>query len=53
MKKPFFIFYSWRCLLPVKIICHPNGGILGRGGGKCEDFFTTRQHEKLNWEDKR
>ncbi|MGV3588713.1 MAG: DUF6970 domain-containing protein [Adhaeribacter sp.] len=35
------------------LICYPDGGITGRGDGKCEDFFATRQHEKLIWEDKR
>jgi hypothetical protein len=35
------------------LICHPDGGITGRGDGKCEDFFSTRQNEELVWEDKR
>ena len=35
------------------LICHPDGGITGRGDGKCEDFFASRQNEKLVWEDKR
>lgn len=35
------------------LICYPDGGITGRGDGKCEDFFATRQNGKLIWEDKR
>ena len=35
------------------LICHPDGGITGRGDGKCEDFFSARQKEKLVWENKR
>jgi hypothetical protein len=35
------------------IICHPDGGITGRGDGKCSDFFEKRKDEKLIWEDNR
>jgi hypothetical protein len=35
------------------LICYPDGGIAGRGDGKCEDFFSARQNEILVWEDKR
>lgn len=35
------------------IICSPDGGITGKGDGKCPDFFTNRSDEKLIWEDQR
>ncbi|HSI91017.1 MAG TPA: hypothetical protein VK927_07865 [Adhaeribacter sp.] len=34
-------------------LCQPDGGITGRGDGKCPDFFETRTNEKLIWEDLR
>lgn len=34
-------------------LCQPDGGITGRGDGKCADFFQTRTNEKLIWEDLR
>ncbi|MDB5263739.1 MAG: hypothetical protein JWQ14_3022 [Adhaeribacter sp.] len=34
-------------------ICAPDGGITGRGDGKCPEFFATRQNGILVWEDKR
>lgn len=34
-------------------ICSPDGGITGKGDGRCPDFFSTRKNEKLIWEDKR
>lgn len=36
-----------------KQLCQPDGGITGRGDGKCPDFFETRTEEKLIWEDLR
>ncbi len=36
-----------------KQLCQPDGGITGRGDGKCADFFQTRTNEKLIWEDLR
>ena len=34
-------------------ICSPDGGITGKGDGKCPDFFEKRTNETLIWEDKR
>jgi hypothetical protein len=36
-----------------KIICAPDGGLAGRGDGKCPDFVAERSAEKLIWEDPR
>ncbi|WP_231717499.1 DUF6970 domain-containing protein [Hymenobacter sp. DG25A] len=36
-----------------KVICQPDGGITGRGDGKCPDFEKNRTNEKLVWEDAR
>ncbi|WP_439880829.1 DUF6970 domain-containing protein [Pontibacter sp. MBLB2868] len=35
------------------VLCEPDGGITGRGDGRCPDFFERRQNETLIWEDKR
>lgn len=34
-------------------ICEPDGGITGKGDGRCTDFFDKRAEETLIWEDKR
>ena len=34
-------------------LCEPDGGITGRGDGKCADFFEARTDEKLLWADTR
>ena len=34
-------------------LCQPDGGITGKGDGKCADFFKTRTEEQLVWEDPR
>ena len=36
-----------------RVICAPDGGITGRGDGRCPDFFSERTKEKLIWEDPR
>lgn len=36
-----------------KLICSPDGGITGRGGGGCPDFFSTRAQESHVWADSR
>jgi len=36
-----------------RLICSPDGGITGKGDGKCTDFFTERTNEKLIWKDTR
>ncbi|WP_276498415.1 DUF6970 domain-containing protein [Pontibacter litorisediminis] len=35
------------------ILCEPDGGITGRGDGRCPDFFEQRHNETLVWEDNR
>ena len=35
------------------LICHPDGGLTGRGDGKCAEFFSACTNEKLVREDKR
>ena len=34
-------------------LCAPDGGIAGRGDGKCPDFFDQRTNEQLIWQDGR
>ena len=34
-------------------ICAPDGGLTGRGDGRCPDFFEKRTGEKLVWQDTR
>ena len=36
-----------------ELICHPDGGITGRGDGRCPDFFSARSSEQLIWRDPR
>ncbi|MDQ2769324.1 MAG: hypothetical protein M3Y54_02340 [Bacteroidota bacterium] len=36
-----------------KLICQPDGGITGRGDGKCPDFDKHKANEKLVWQDPR
>jgi hypothetical protein len=35
------------------IFCHPDGGITGRGDGKCTDFNSSKTKEVLIWKDDR
>ena len=35
------------------VICSPDGGLAGKGDGKCSDFFDTRTGEQLIWQDTR
>jgi hypothetical protein len=35
------------------IICAPDGGLTGKGDGKCTDFFSQRANEQLIWMDTR
>ncbi len=35
------------------IICAPDGGLTGKGDGKCPDFFSQRTNEQLIWMDTR
>ena len=34
-----------------ELICHPDGGITGRGDGSCPDFEKERSEEKIIWRD--
>ena len=36
-----------------KLVCHPDGGITGKGDGKCPDFEKNKTNEKLVWQDPR
>jgi len=33
------------------IMCHPDGGIAGKGDGRCADFFVERRNERIVWRD--
>ena len=35
------------------LICHPDGGITGKGDGKCRYFEKRKTNEKLVWQDPR
>lgn len=35
------------------IICSADGGLTGKGDGRCPDFFEKRTDEKLVWHDER
>jgi hypothetical protein len=35
------------------LLCHPDGGLTGRGDGRCSDFLDTRRNERLIWTDPR
>jgi hypothetical protein len=48
------------CDIPSKLfdkdgnqLCEPDGGITGKGDGRCPDFFEKRTNETIIWEDKR
>ena len=34
-------------------LCAPDGGLTGKGDGKCTDFFDQRSNEQLVWKDSR
>jgi hypothetical protein len=36
-----------------QVICHPDGGLAGKGDGRCPDFFTLRTNETIIWRDPR
>jgi len=36
-----------------KVICNPDGGITGKGDGKCADFTKNKTNEKMVWQDPR
>ncbi len=36
-----------------KVLCHPEGGLTGRGDGECSSFSKRRTDEQLVWQDPR
>jgi hypothetical protein len=36
-----------------EVVCAPDGGLTGRGDGRCEDFSRLRSDEALVWADPR
>ncbi|WP_251046961.1 DUF6970 domain-containing protein [Hymenobacter sp. ISL-91] len=36
-----------------KLLCHPDGGLTGKGDGQCPDFTKARTEEQLVWKDPR
>ena len=36
-----------------KLICHPDGGLTGKGDGDCRYFAKKRTEERLVWQDDR
>ncbi|SFQ28638.1 DUF6970 domain-containing protein [Hymenobacter arizonensis] len=36
-----------------RLLCQPEGGITGKGDGKCPDFDKNKANEKLVWQDPR
>ncbi len=35
------------------LLCHPDGGITGKGDGRCTEFFDERADMRLIWQDSR
>lgn len=35
------------------LVCQPDGGITGKGDGKCPDFEKNKSNERLVWQDPR
>lgn len=35
------------------VLCHPDGGITGKGDGQCASFEKRKANEKLVWQDPR
>ena len=36
-----------------KILCHPDGGFVGQGDGRCSSFLAERSNEQIVWRDSR
>jgi len=36
-----------------KVLCHPDGGITGKGDMQCTDFYNTATDKELVWKDTR
>ena len=41
--------YNQNC----EVICHPDGGITGRGDGKCTGFFEEAKNQKIVWQEQK
>jgi hypothetical protein len=41
--------YNTKCTL----ICHPDGGLTGKGDRKCDDFFVLAKNKRIIWKDSR
>jgi hypothetical protein len=35
------------------VLCEPDGGIAGKGDGRCPNFYSERANEQLIWKDAR
>src|SRR5688572_5744526 len=35
------------------VLCHPDGGLTGKGDGRCADFVAERKNERIIWRDPR
>lgn len=35
------------------VLCSPDGGLTGRGDGRCPDFHAQKSNESLIWQDPR
>ena len=35
------------------ILCSADGGLTGKGDGRCPDFFAERKNERIVWRDER
>lgn len=46
-------FYNTLLDTVCNYICAPNGGLTGKGDGKCPDFDQTAKHIRLVWKDPR
>jgi hypothetical protein len=33
------------------VMCHPDGGLNGKGDGRCADFSAERRNERIIWRD--
>ena len=36
-----------------ELLCHPDGGVVGHGDGRCSDFLSQRKNETIIWRDRR
>lgn len=45
--------YSTLYNVECEVVCHPDGGITGKGDGKCTDFYEKSINKILIWKDNR